>query len=114
MSTVRKNIYGFLRGSFLTDERAAKNWRLIIFLVGLLLIMISSAHAIEKKAIKIASLNKEKRMLKALYLDTSTKLMRMKLESSIRKKARKLELYSPMTPPVKITLKEHKNGTSKK
>jgi hypothetical protein len=40
MSKAKKGVYSFLRGSFLTDESALKNWRIIIFVVFLLLIMI--------------------------------------------------------------------------
>ncbi len=75
MSKVKKGIYDFLRGSFLTDESAFKNWRMIIFVVALLLIMISSAHSADKKVIKISELNKRKRELRAEYIDTGTMLM---------------------------------------
>ena len=62
MSKVKKNIYDILRGSFLTDESAFKNWRIIIFIVALLLSMITSAHNADKKVIEIAELNKKKEM----------------------------------------------------
>ena len=58
MSNIKKKVYDFLRGSFLTDESAFKNWRIILFVVALLLIMISSAHKADKKVIKISELNK--------------------------------------------------------
>jgi hypothetical protein len=102
MSNIKKGVYGFLRGSFLTDESAFNNWRIIIFVVGLLLIMISSAHNADKKAIKISELNKRKRELRAEYVDTGTILMRMKMESSIRKKAKERGLIPSKTPPKKI------------
>ena len=102
MSKVKKGVYGFLRGSFLTDESAFKNWRIIIFVVGLLLIMITSAHKAEKKVFQISELNKRKRELRAEYVDTGTILMRMKMESSIRKKARTRGLKPSETPPKKI------------
>ena len=72
MSKVKKRVYGFLRGSFLTDESAFKNWRIIIFVVGLLLVMIYSSHKSDQKVIKIAELNKLKRELRAEYIDTGT------------------------------------------
>ena len=56
MLKIKKGVYGFLRGSFLTDESAFKNWRIIIYVVGLLLIMISSSHKADKKVIKISEL----------------------------------------------------------
>ena len=99
MSKVKKSIYDFLRGSFLTDESAFKNWRIILFVVALLLIMISSAHNADKKVIKISELNKRKRELRAEYVDTGTILMRMKMESSIRKKAKARGLKPSEIPP---------------
>ena len=79
MTKVKRGIYDFLRGSFLTDDSAFKNWRIIIFVVVLLLIMISSAHSADKKVIEISELNKKKRELRAEYVDTGTILMRMKM-----------------------------------
>ena len=70
MSKVKKGIYDVLRGSFLTDESAFKNWRIIIFVVGLLLIMITSGHKADKKVILISKLNNKKRALRAEYVDT--------------------------------------------
>jgi hypothetical protein len=108
MSKVKKAVYDFLRGSFLTDESAFNNWRIIIFVVALLLIMISSAHNADKKAIKISELNKRKRELRAEYVDTGTILMRMKMESSIREKAKERGLIPSKTPPkkIKVTYKD--------
>jgi hypothetical protein len=100
MSKIKKSVYGFLRGSFLTDESAFKNWRIIIFVVGLLLIMISSAHKSDQKVIKIAELNKLKRELRAEYIDIGTILMRMK--SNVREKAISRGLKPSETPPKKI------------
>lgn len=102
MSKMKKGVYDFLRGSFLTDQSALKNWRIIIFVVALLLIMISSAHSADKKVIKISELNKKKRELRAESLDTETILTRMEMESSVREKAKKQGLKPSETPPKKI------------
>ena len=108
MSKVKKGVYDFLRGSFLTDESAFKIWRIIIFVVVLLLVMISSAHNADKKVIQISKLNKEKRELRAEYVDTGTILMRMKMESNIREKAKSRGLKPLQTPPkkIKVTIKD--------
>ena len=102
MSKVKKSIYDVLKGRFLTDESAFKNWRMIIFIVVLLLIMISNAHNADKKVLKISELNKLKRELRAEYIDTQTTLMRMKMESNIREKAKKMGLQPTQTPPKRI------------
>ncbi|WP_438972446.1 FtsL-like putative cell division protein [Polaribacter sp.] len=108
MSKVKRNIYDILKGSFLTDESAFNNWKIILFVVLLLLITITSAHNIDKKVIKISELNKKKRELRAEYVDTGTLLMRMKMESSIREKAIKRGLKPSKTPPkkIKVTYKD--------
>jgi len=102
MSKVKKSIYDVLKGGFLTNESAFKNWRMIIFVVALLLIMISNAHSADKKVLKISDLNKLKRELRAEYIDTQTTLMRMKMESNIRQKAKKMGLQPAQTPPKRI------------
>lgn len=108
MVKVKKGIYDFLRGSFLTDESAFKNWRIIIFIVFLMLIMIYSSHSSGKKVFQIYELNKKKRELRAEYVDTGTILMRMKMESSIRKKAKERGLKPSENPPkkIKVTYKD--------
>ena len=108
MEAKRKNIYDFLRGSFLTDESSFKYWRIIIFVVVLLLIMISSAHNIDKKGIKISELNKKKRELRAEHIDIGTILMRTKMESTVREKALKIGLKPSETPPKKIKVTHKK------
>jgi hypothetical protein len=102
MSKVKRSIYDVLKGSFLTDESAFKNWRMIIFVVALLLIMISNAHNADKKVVEISELNKLKRELKAEHIDTRTILVRMKMESNIREKAQKMGLKPTQTPPKRI------------
>lgn len=108
MAVKSKGVYGLLRGSFLTDEASLKNWRVILFVVLLLLIMISSAHSVQEKAVKSAELKKEKKELRAEYIDTSTILMRMKLESSVRRKVKTMGLAPAVTPPKKIRVTHYK------
>tara|TARA_B110000003_G_scaffold104884_1_gene107234 strand:- start:21210 stop:21536 length:327 start_codon:yes stop_codon:yes gene_type:complete len=102
MSRVKKSIYDILKGGFLINESSLKNWRMIFFIVTLLLIMISSAHSSDKKVLQVSKLNKLKRELRAEYIDTQTTLMRMKMESNIRQRAKKMGLQPSETPPNRI------------
>lgn len=102
MSKVKKSIYDVLKGKFLTDESAFKNWRMIIFVVALLLIMISNAHNADQKVAEAEELSDLKRELRAEYFDTQTTLMRMEMESNIREKAKKMGLQPTQTPPKRI------------
>lgn len=102
MTKAKKGIYDFLRGSFLTDESAFKNWRIIIYVVSLMMVMIYSAHKADRKIFEIAELNQLKRELREEHHDRETFLMRMKMESNIREEVKKLGLEQSKTPPKKI------------
>ena len=47
-------VYDLLKGGFLVNEHAIKNWRFIIFVVFLLLFMIRSSHRADSKVMEIA------------------------------------------------------------
>lgn len=102
MGKVKQSIYDVLRGKFFVSEDAFKNWRIIIFVVILLLFMISRSHSTDKKVLKIAELNKEIRELKAEFVDTRTKVTRLELESEIQRKVAKRGLLPSKNPPKKI------------
>ncbi|AOW21614.1 FtsL-like putative cell division protein [Urechidicola croceus] len=102
MSKLKQSIYDVLKGKFLVGEDAFKNWPIILFVVVLLLFMISRSHSSDKKVLKIAKLNKEIRELKAEFVDTRTKVMRLELESEVQKKVAKRGLLPSQNPPKKI------------
>jgi len=102
MSTVKQTIYNILKGKFLVDEDAKKNWGFIIFLTALALLMITSSHQIDRKVQKIAELNKNKRELRSQFVATKSDLMKLKMESSISKKLEEQGLFISQTPPQKI------------
>ena len=95
-------IYDILKGGFLVDDGAFKNWRIIVYVVFLLLFMISSSHNADRKVMEIARMNKQMKMMKSLYIDSGTSLTRMKMESSVREKVKEEGLSSSKTPPIKI------------
>ena len=102
MGKVKQNIYNVLKGKFLVSDDAFKNWRMIIYIVFLLLFMISRSHSTDKKVLKIAELNSEIRELKAEFIDTRTKVMRLELESAVQNKVAERGLLPSKNPPKKI------------
>lgn len=102
MSRAKQAIYDVLRGKFLVDEDAKRNWGFILFLTFLALLMITSSHQIDKKVQRIASLNKEKRKLRAEFVSTRSDLMKLKMESSISTRLAQNGLYVSQEPPTKI------------
>jgi len=105
MSRVKQTLYNVLKGKFLVDEDAKKNWGFIIFLTCLALLMITSSHQIDRKVQSIATLNKEKRQLYSQFVATRSDLMKLKMESSISKRLADNGLFVSQTPPQKIKVR---------
>ena len=102
MSTTKQTLNNILKGKFLVEEDAKKNWGFIIFLTGLALLMITSSHQIDTKVQKIAQLNKNRRELRSIFVATKSDLMKLKMESSISREMKKNGLFASQTPPQKI------------
>lgn len=101
---MKKNFYNIIKGRFLVSDDALKNWRFIIFLSALALIMIASSHSADKKVHEIAALNNQVKELKSEYVDLRMRLMQVKMESRIIG-AMELKGLSPSeTPPQKIII----------
>ena len=107
MSKFKKSIYDILRGNFLVSDDSFKNWRFILFIVGLMLLMIASSHSSDKKVMRIAKLNKQIKELRSEFLDTRSISMKLKLESTIKNKVLILGLKPSQNPPqvIRVTLK---------
>jgi hypothetical protein len=99
---MKKSIQSILKGAFLVSDDAFKNWRFIIFLSVLALIMIASSHSADRKVHEIAKLNEEVKELRSELIDGRKKLMHLKMESSIRLKLKEKGIYPSEIPPKKI------------
>ena len=102
---MKQNIYDILKGKFLINDDAIKNWRFILFASFLALIMIASSHWADEKVHKIAKLNDEIKELKSQFVDARTKLQELKLESYITEKVAEKGLAPSENPPKKIRVK---------
>jgi hypothetical protein len=102
---LKQTIYDILKGKFLIADDAMKNWRMLLFLSFLAIVMIASSHNAESKVHEIARLNNEVRELRTHFVDGKTELMRLKMESSIIKKMTQKGLKRPERPPRKIIVK---------
>ncbi|RLD35806.1 MAG: S-adenosyl-methyltransferase [Bacteroidetes bacterium] len=101
---MKNNFYNILKGKFLVSDGAFKNWRFIIFLSVLALIMIASSHSADKKVHRIARLNDDVKELKSEYLDVRMILMQSKMESKIISAMAEQGLQPSITPPKKILI----------
>ncbi|MEC8637000.1 MAG: FtsL-like putative cell division protein [Flavobacteriaceae bacterium] len=101
-----KKLLSILRMEFLVNDDAFKNWRVILFLSLLSLIMIASGHAADRKIFQIAQLNDDLKMLKSEFVEQRTALMNLKMETKIMKELRPLGIGPAKTPPIKIIVNQ--------
>lgn len=99
-----KNLRSILNIEFLVKEDALKNWRMIVFLSVLAVIMISSGHSADKKIFKIASLNTEIKALKSDFIEAKKELLVLKKESSVTRVLAEQGVRPAFQQPIKITI----------
>ncbi len=102
---MKKGFYNIVKGKFLVSDDAFRNWRFIIFLSLLALVMIGSSHSADRKVHEIARLNNEVKELKSEYVDVRMQLMQSKMESKIIRAMERRGLFPSETPPRKVVIK---------
>jgi len=101
----KKKFYSILKGTFLVSDDSFKNWRMIIFLSFLAIVMIASSHSADRKVHEIARLAEEVKEYRSAFIDGRSILMELKMESSIRQKLASKEVFPSKEPPKKIKVK---------
>ena len=101
---MKEGFFNIIKGTFLVNDDALKNWRFIIFLSVLTLGMIASGHQADKKVLQIAQLSNEVKDLKSQYVDVRMQLMNAKMETKIIAAMAKKGLFISEVPPQKIVV----------
>lgn len=102
---MKKNIYSILRGTFLVSDDSFKNWRMILFISVLAIVMIASSHSADKKVHEIARLSNQAKELRSAFIDGRGRLMELKKESVVSAKMKEKGLKTSEVPPQKIKVK---------
>jgi hypothetical protein len=104
----KNGIYSILKARYLINEEAnaAKNWRFIVFLILLAIIMIANTQRYEQKVFKIIALTSEVKELRSEFVDRRSELMKLKMESTVSAQMEAKEIYPSSVPPVKIKVKQ--------
>ncbi len=97
-----RGILSILNFEFLVKDNAFKNWRIILYVLMLSVVMIASGHSTDKKIFQIASLNEEIRLLKSEFIDQRTNLMKLKMETKIMYELEPLGIGPSKEPAIKI------------
>lgn len=102
---MKSGFVDILKGKFLTGgEAAGKNWRFMVFISVLAVIMISSSHSADEKVNEIARLTEGLQELRNEYVQTRSNLQLMKLESKVKNVVAEMELHPSENPPKKIKI----------
>lgn len=105
---MKPNIYSILKGKFLISDDSFKNWRIILFISFLAIIMIASSHSADKKVHDIARLNNEVKEWRSAFVDGRSKLMRLKMESALISNMAEKGIAPSVIPPKKIKVVSQK------
>jgi len=97
-----RRILSILNFEFLVNGDAFKNWRIILYVLILSVVMIASGHSTDKKIFQIASLNEEIRLLKSEFIDQRTYLINLKMETKIMTELGPLGIGPSQEPAIKI------------
>lgn len=99
---MKQNIYNILKGKFLIDESAVKNWQFILFCTLLAIIMIACSHQTDHKVHQIDTYQKEVRRLRSQFVDQREHLMKLQMESTLSRKLNKKGFSVSTNPPQEI------------
>lgn len=103
---MKHGLYGILKARFLLDEDAIKNWRFIVFIIGLAIVMIANTQSYEQKVFRIAELTTEVKELRSEFVDRRSELMKLRMESTVSEKMKGRGVLSSQVPPQKIKVKK--------
>jgi hypothetical protein len=112
---MKGGIYNLLKARFLVNEDATKNWRFIVFLIVLAILMIANTNHYEQKIFRIKELTNEVNELRSEFVDCRSQLMKLRMESTVADKMVQKKIFPSSVPPVKIkVIKEEEKSYFKK
>lgn len=99
-----KPFVDIIKGEFLIQDGAIKNWSFIVYCAVLALIMIYSSHSADKKVLKIAEQKVQLKSLNSEFVETKKQVMMLKLESNVTNKMLERGIKISKEPPVEIII----------
>jgi hypothetical protein len=103
---MKSGVYDILKARFLIEDDSIKNWRFIVFLIVLAILMIANTQNYEKKVFRIIELTNVVKELRSEFVDRRSELMKLKMESTISKKMESRNIFPSTVPPIKIKVKK--------
>jgi hypothetical protein len=107
---MKGSVYNILKARFLVNEDASRNWKFIVFLIFLAMLMINNIHRYEKQVFRTLEVAKEVKEYRSEFVDRRSELMKLKMESTISSKMEQRGIVPSSVPPKKIkVITETKN-----
>ncbi|KOS07503.1 S-adenosyl-methyltransferase [Flavobacterium akiainvivens] len=108
---MKNGVYSLLKAKYLVDQGSAGNWRFIVFLIVVAMLMIANSHNYEQKIYRIAALENEVKLLRSEFVDRRSQLMELRMESTVARKMEAREIFPSRVPPkkIKVTEQEQQN-----
>lgn len=103
---MKDGVYSLLKAKYLVDEGSAGNWRFIVFLILVSMVMIANSHNYDQKNYRIGELEKEIKLLRSEFVEKKSQLMALRMESTVARKMEAREIYPSKVPPKKIKVTE--------
>ncbi|MFV8368276.1 FtsL-like putative cell division protein [Flavobacterium sp. LB2R40] len=105
---MKNGVYSLLKAKFLIDDDAVKNWRFIVFIILLAIVMIANTQRFEQKVFMIVELTNKVKELRSEFVDRRSELMKLRMESTVSEKMIEKEIFPSTVPPTKIKVKKEK------
>ena len=99
-------VYDILKAKFLIDDDSMKNWRFIVFLIALAIIMIANTQRFEQKVFRINELTNEVKEMRSQFVDRRSELMKLRMESTVSEKMVEKQIFPSTVPPTKIKVQK--------
>jgi hypothetical protein len=101
---MKKGILNLLKGTFLVQEGASKNWRFILFIFFLAALMITASHQIDQKVVQITQANKELQAVRSEFVSVREKVMHKRMETQLANNLKTRGVSPPDKSPIKIII----------
>jgi Tfp pilus assembly protein PilO len=109
---MKGGVYSLLKAKYLVDDGSIGNWRFIVFLILMAMIMIANSHHYDQKLYKITKLENEVKELRSEFVDRRSELMELKMESTVSRKMEERGIMPSSVPPKKIEVVKAKEKTT--
>ena len=104
---MKTGILNLLKGTFLVQEGASKNWRFILFVFFLAGLMITASHQVDQKVVQIGQANKELQAVRSEFVSVREKVMHKRMETKLAHALKNQGVFPPDKAPIKIIIQSN-------